>query len=785
MSKFKITKWNIAEASEDYSKKFGANKNLYRIIPSLQDGFKPVNRRALYSLWKGKGRHKFIKLAKAASDTLDYHPHSSASVEDVIARMANGQINNICPVEGQGHFGSYKSEEAAAARYIEVKLSKYALKCFFEDFENSNVDMKIAYTGDDYEPEVLPARYPHALFNPQLSGIGYAMASNIPPFNISEVLHATIKLIKNKNANILLVPDSPTGADVIDDGQFETINKEGIGTFTLRGHVDIDPINNILTITSIPLQITIDAIIKNIVEMKLKGQFNEIKEIKDYTNNEKGVKTLIYLDPTANPLETIEKLYKKGTGLKKTYPVGIKMIDDYKDYDFGVKSFLLEWIDYRRDTVRSSYNTQLVKTMEEDNINEVLLLILNKDNAEKTIKLAKNSKNKAEFASSLMKLYDINSQQADTVANMKIYAFSKDAYADYKRRKVELKEEIKRIENILDNDSEIDKIIISQLEEGIKLFGSPRKSDIVKLEEVEDVPDTEHIIGISLDGYIKKIDIGDNIGEVGKNNKGTLAIQANNKKSILIFDSTGIVSKIRVSDIPNMDKNDNGILLDRYFNIKGEPISVLVIPENKESKEICFITITKNGFVKKVMLSEFLNINGSMTAVKLNNDDTLIAVEITKIDTHYDAIIYTNKGMGIRRDINEFTVMKPNSKGTRQIKLDEDEYVVGISKIDPEYNHLVFVTAKGNLKITETKYLPSMKRKEDSIKLTNLDNKDNLVGISSVSLDNSITVYRKHSKPITFDINSIPILTRIAKAVKMVKVNKGDYIINYIINKKG
>ena len=221
--------------------------------------------------------------------------------------------------------------------------------------------MKLAYTGDEDEPEVLPARYPHALFNPQLSGIGFGLASNIPPFNVAEVMEATIKLIKNPKAKIFLVPDSPTGADIVDDGQFEKINETGVGTFTLRGTTEVDEINNTITITSIPLQITIDAIIKNIVELREKKMFDEIKDIKDYTKNKTGVKTIIYLDPTANPYKTIEKLYSKNTGLKKTYPVGLKMIDDYRDFDYGVKSFLLEWIEYRRDTVEVHLIQSLLK----------------------------------------------------------------------------------------------------------------------------------------------------------------------------------------------------------------------------------------------------------------------------------------------------------------------------------------------------------------------------------------------------------------------------------------
>ena len=497
-----IYKRNLAEACEEYVKIFGANKNLYRIMISMADGLKPVDRRFLFTLYKGKGRTQFVKMAKAAADTTaSFHPHGSASVEDVGARLVSTIINNAATVEGQGNFGSYKNERAGASRYIECRLSKYAMKCFFEDFESSNVDMKLAYPGDCYEPEVLPARYPHALFNPRISGIGFAFASNIPPFNVTEVLEATIKLIKNPDAKIFLIPDSPTGADIIDDGQFKDINETGLGTFTLRGSTVVDEINNTITITSIPLQITIDKIIKNIVLLREKGVFDEIKDIKDYTKNETGVKTIIYLDPSANPYKTVDKLYKKGTGLKKTYPVGMKMIDDYKDYDYGVKSFLKEWIEYRRDTVRSSYNTKLVNTMEQQNINDIMLFILNSDNAENTMNMAKNSMNKQDFANKLMKKYNMDSQQANSIAGMKLYELTKEAYESYKLKKKILSDEIVRLEHVLDDDSEIDDVIISQLKEGIKLFGSPRKSNIIKEINEDDIPDTYHIIGISRDGY--------------------------------------------------------------------------------------------------------------------------------------------------------------------------------------------------------------------------------------------------------------------------------------------
>lgn len=782
----KVYRKNLADACEEYNKIFGANKNLYRIMPSANDGLKPVQRRFLYSLYKGKGRTQFIKMAKAAADTTAaYHPHGSASVEDVGAKMASPIANNIPTVEGHGNFGSYKDDRSGASRYIECRLSKYALKCFFEDFESSTVDMKLAYTGDEYEPEVFPARYPHALFNPQLSGIGYAFASNIPPFNVTEVLEATIKLIKNPKTKIFIIPDSPTGADIVDEGQFEKICETGVGTFTLRGSIEVDEINNIITITSIPLQTTIDSIIKKIVELREKRVFDEIKDIKDYSN-ETQVKTLIFLDQSANPYKTIEKLYSKNTGLKKTYPVGMKMIDDYKDYDYGVTSFLKEWIEFRRDTVRSSYNTRLVKAMEEQNINDVLLFVLNSDNAEKTIKMAKDSANKEEFSSKLMKAYNIDSQKANAIASMRVYAFNKDAYKSYKEKKEELINEINTLEEILDNDDKIDEVIIEQLKEGIKLFGSPRKSKVVSDDDTENIADTDHILAISKDGYVKKVLIKEKqIGQVGNTNGQYITLRINNKENVLIFDSTGNISKIPVSAIPDMELSDSGILLERYFSVHGNIVGVLIEPSNKEmkkrGKDLFVIFLTKQGFVKKTLLTEFSNINGSSTAIKLPNDDELVAVEYTFEDTIKDMVIYTNKGNGARRDINEFSVMKANARGVRQITMGEDEYCVGFDKIHPDRKYMFYITSSGKAKLTDMKYFPNMKRKDEVLTLITLDKNENLVGIKTVSKNDKVIVYKKNSQPEVIDLKDIPVTTRVAKAEKVVKTPKGDSVLSYTV----
>ena len=199
--------------------------------------------------------------------------------------------------------------------------------------------MKLTYDGSTFEPEWLPAKYPHILINPQFSGIGYGLSSNIPPFNVNEVLDATIKLIKDPTAKVFLIPDSPTGCDIIDEGNLKELNTTGISKITMRATTCIDYVNNIIHVSTLPLGSTSDGVIQSIIKFKEKKIFDDIIEIKDNTI-EGEVSMDLFLKKDAKPEKVLNTLYKKGTGMKSTFPVGITVIDDYVDYEYGIKEFL-------------------------------------------------------------------------------------------------------------------------------------------------------------------------------------------------------------------------------------------------------------------------------------------------------------------------------------------------------------------------------------------------------------------------------------------------------------
>lgn len=788
----KIIKRNIAEASEEWIKIFGANKNFYRHIPLLIDGLKPVQRRFLYSLYMVKAyKGKLIKLSTASGNTMgNFHPHGDTSINDAAVGMAQSFANNIPFVTNDGNFGSIKGDTPAAARYLEIGISEFGYYCFFKDFENSAVDMKESYTGRDMEPEFLPSRYPVALLNGAFSSIGYGLASNIPPYNFTELCNTTIDLIKNPKAKITINPDLPTGADIVDNGELDKI-RNGNGKLKMRARYDIDYIKNEITITSIPLQVTTNGIVQSLVDDISKGRYDVqtphgkiclIKDIKDDTK--KDVKLQITLHPTANPESVMEMILNSKAGLQKTNSASLTMIDEYRDVDLSVRKFLLEWIAYRRDIIRSSYNGLLIKYQEENHMNDIKLYVFNKNNAERTVTMAKQSANRAEFIDALVKAYDITTLQARTIANMPASAYTKAAYLEYVETRDDLNQKIKETEEILDSDEKIDKIIIEQLKEGIEKFGYPRRSRIVPEDGI--VEDTEHIVAISSDGYIKKLPYGNStkIGHISKNTGAlNMIIRVNNQDSIMIFDSRGNMFKLPVADIPDMKVSQNGVLLSRHIPIKPEAniVKAMVQPSGQlvKGKGYTFLFITKKGMSKRTDVEEFITSERqklSLIAMNVEDDDELVDVIYLENDKD-DIILYTNIGDGIRVPVSEVNIFKRITKGTRFMKLRKTEEVAGVSLISAKDEYLIYFTSGGKAKATKLELLPTMSRKDESLPLISLEGKEHLVTILSGNKNDKVRVYKKISEYTDINVSDIPVTTRVAKASKVVKNPKGDVVI--------
>lgn len=798
---------NVAEAAKEYSCNFGANKNLMRCIPVMNDGLKPGIRRLFWAWWLSEGKPSNTKpetlrklssskVQTIASAAMAYHPHGETAMIERIATEGQTWNNNVMTIVPTGSYGNIRGDRHAAGRYIEAKLSEYAIDCFFDDFEIYKVPMKARYDGKAYEPEYLPSKYPHILFNPQFSSIGYSIASNIPSFNVGEVLKATIKLIKDHNAKVMLYPDLPTGCDIVDTGHFKDIMKTGVGKLTMKATYTINYDKNIITITSLPMQTSSEDVIKKIISIKndKKKKYadqwvDNIYEIKDYTAND-VVKLCLMLKPDANPMKVLEMLFQRKCDLKKTFPVGIKVIDDYTPYDYGVRDLLLEWIEFRRDTVRSRFNNELQQAEEQQHMNDVLIMVSDAKNVSDTIDIIKNSKNRQDSINRLMKRYNLTSLQAQTINDMRVGNLNREAHQRYLERRDEIKERIKEVQGYLNNDETLDGFIINQLEEGIKKYASPRKSKVVNDSEVE-IEDTKHLIGLTTDGFIKKLNLDDhkNIGPIGKGNTKLTVMSCSNKDDILMIDTDGNAVRLSVSDVPDMDIRGNGVELVKFMKPGSSPtgnlVTIMKYPDDDEEK--CLVIVTRDGYAKRLEMKELSNLKPgtSKSCISLGQSrdgygfDSVVEALYTYGETTNDIIISTTRGNGLRLPLSDIKIYGKAAKGVRQIFLDDDEYVASASKIDPDKKLLLYVTSSGKCKVTELKYLPVREKRDQSVSLIPLEGKEILVGVSSCNKSDDVLIYRQNLEPVRVKISDIKITTRVAKPEKIIKTPKGEKVVAY------
>lgn len=778
-------KMNIATAIKEYSIINGINRNVARHIPSGYDGLKPVLRRTLLVLWQD-GSKKPQKVNKVAGNVMGlYHPHGDSSIEEVIGRSGQSWNNNLVYIDVFGNIGNEQGDEPAAGRYITCSLSKFANKCFFEDYKYAAVDMKMTYTGDGLEPVYLPAKYPVALVNPQFSSIGYGTAANIAPYNFTEVCEATIALLKDPKVSIHLIPDFPNGCEVLADKYLEEVNKHGSGKVTVRSTVVIDYTNNIINIRSLPLKIGTKDVTSTLARLIVDKKVTGIKDIKDYTNKMNGVWVQIILDKDTNPDKMLDDLVKKNIGLQKTFNVQIKFIEDYKEKEYSPKEYLLNWIDFRREIVQSMHNKRYVKLMEDKHLNDIKLFIFRKDNVTETIKIIRKSGSLDDIIQKLVARYKdecgMTTLQARAIAGMRMYEFGKDKYQEFVDKDKELKTKIAESEKIIGNPALIDEIIVKELEEGIKLFGTARRSKIISYKKDKKLIDDKLVmVAISKDGFIKKIDFSeyDIIGKLGNMiSQEIIGLAIRNNKSILVFDSTGNISKVPVSGIPEMTPEENGILMTRFFKTEGNIVSVLQEVTDEISDEADMVFVTKNGFAKRTNAKEFMSVKDVKRCMNVNSDDAMIIADMTNTDVKKDIIIYTDAGNGIRLAIQDITRSGANTKGKVIMSMKKDESICGSDFLTLGKKYLFYVTQSGKVKITELKYFPRMNLKDDAISLINLNKNDKLVKILPVNKPDKVRVFKKHGDAEDITIADLTPALRVSSGDNLIKTPKGDIVI--------
>lgn len=782
----------LKDEARDAISIYAPNKNVYRHIPFMNDGLLPTERRVLYAMFKDVKAYpwqNYKKLGLTIGASMVYVPHGETNIYNIAVKLAQHWKNAIEFIDGSGSYGNEVGDPASAFRYLEARLSKFAYKCYFEDFSEDLVDMKAGYIEGVYEPEFLPSRYPVALTK-SCKAIGYGMYSQYPNYNFKELCEFTLKLMDNPNYDKLLYPDIPNNCEIIDDGQFDEIRRTGKGSFRMKSKVKINYEQNKIEILSVPQGTDLATITEKLVEMGKSGElvgFVDVHNMNDKRNNKgkknKGKDAKLSIEVLFKPGSDLDKnldlMYKKTT-MVMTASYDLTLVDNYKLRHYTVRTLLLDWIMFRRDIKRRQINKKITKKMERKHILEVLIFITNAKNGQTTIKLATQSEDAVEFQSKLVSTFGISTLQAKTISKMSVTAFNKESHRKYKEELEEINKELDELLVITKSSKLIDNIIKDELKEGIELFSRPRSSNIVTFGESKFIPDSDHKIVITKNGRIKKLDTNvDGIGALEDGDKGKDLFPVNNRESIMIFDRRGNMSNIEVNDISSTPIDSGGVDIGTMVTVAGDVIaSFPKPPETIKDEEVFLVLTTKKGLSKKLSYKNFNKIRGTVTAIKLAEDDELVSVDV--LFGKKDIIIYTKEGGAIRISTDDVRECGRAAYGISTIDLAGNDEVVGTAIINKNHKYIVVLTSKGKMKLCNLNQFKTMKRKSPTLQLTRLEKNEVVVNVKSVKLSNKIMVYTQFTEN-EFKVKDIPELTRNHPCKKMITLKNKDVVLELVV----
>lgn len=585
-----------------------------RALPEI-DGFKPSHRKLLYTMYKmGLLNGGRTKSANVVGQTMRLNPHGDSAIYDTMVRLARGNESLLYPyVDSKGNFGKAYSRDMAyaASRYTEVKLEPICNE-LFRDIDKNTVDFVPNYDNTMMEPTLFPTTFPSVLVNANV-GIAVSMASNVCPFNLTEVCDTTIALLKNPEADVtetLLGPDFPGGGFLLKDAdEFRKICETGRGSVKVRAKWNYDKAGGCIEVTEIPYSTTIEAIMDKIVDGIKQGKLREISYVRDETDLS-GLKIAIDLKRGADPEKVMQKLFRM-TPLQDSYSCNFNILIHGQPRVMGVKEILTEWITFREECVRRRIVYDLQRKREKLHLLEGLERILL--DIDEAIRIVRETKEESEVVPNLMQGFSMDEIQAEYVAEIKLRHLNREYILRRTQEMEQLRTDIDSLQQTLESPKKIRAVIAKELKETAKKYGQPRKTQFCEVDlqaesdPTMDIPDYPVHLFLSESGYFKKISPASlrmNAEQKLKEDDRIIAHwETTNRIELLFFTNQQQVYKTKASAFEDSKASLLGDYIPAKLGFDEGEFVVSVILTNDYSGMLLFVY--ENGKVAKVPLQSY------------------------------------------------------------------------------------------------------------------------------------------------------------------------------------
>ena len=675
-----------------------------RALPDVRDGLKPVQRRTLYDMYELGIRYDrpYRKCARIVGDTMGkYHPHGDSSIYEALVVMAQDFKKGRTLVDGHGNFGSIEGDGAAAMRYTEARLEKLTQDVFLEDLDKNVVDFMPNFDETEKEPVVLPVRIPNLLVN-GADGIAVGMATSIPPHNLGEVVDAVKAYMKNNDISVkglmryLKGPDFPTGGLVVNKDDLLKIYETGTGKLRVRGKVETVKLKGgrqQLVITEIPYTMigaNIGKFLNDIASLVENKKTTDIVDISNQSSKE-GIRIVLDLKRDADVENLTNMLYKK-TKLEDTFGVNMLAVADGRPETLSLKQVIEHHVDFVFDITTRKYTTLLNKEQEKKEIQEGLIKAC--DVIDLIIEILRGSKSREQVKKCLVdgategirfkskssekaaQKLRFSEKQAAAILDMRLYKLIgleiEALQADY----AETMKNIARYEDILNNYDSMAEVIMKDMDQIKKEYGTRRRTVIETAEEVvyEEKKMEEMEVTFLMDrfGYMRIIDKSAyERNKEAANAENKYVFNCMNTDKICIFTDNGKMHSIKVADIPLVRFRDKGTPADNLSNYDSARERMLYVAPLAAVKESTLLFVTASSMCKLVAGEEFDVAKRTIASTKLTEGDELIFVGAS--DEMEQIVLQSEGGYFLRFQKQDVSTVKKTSIGVRGMKLAEGD----------------------------------------------------------------------------------------------------------------
>ena len=768
-----------------------------RALPDVRDGLKPVHRRILYAMQEAgmTSGKPYKKSARIVGEVLGkYHPHGDSSVYDAIVRMAQDFSMRYQLADGHGNFGSVDGDPAAAMRYTEVRMSKIS-ELMLQDIDKETVDFVPNYDESLKEPSVLPAKFPQLLVN-GTSGIAVAMATNIPPHNIGEIIDATLYLIDEPDAStadlmkIVKGPDFPTAALIIGKEGIRDAYRTGRGSIKMRARTRIEQRLNgrsRIVVTELPYQVNKARLIEKIADLVREKTIEGITDLRDESDRQ-GMRIVLDLRRDITPQIVLNQLFKH-TQMQDSFGVNMIALVNGSPQILTLKEILAHYIKHQEEVITRRTKFDLAKAKARAHILQGLTAAVK--NLDNVIKIIRDSSSIINAKMALVNRLNFSATQAQAILDLRLQKLT-----SLERNKLDeeyrtLLADIKNFQEILGDERKVLQIIKDELRAVKGKFNDRRRTEIIGEEltafEAEDlINDDDIVVTLTHGGYVKRIDLStykkQKRGGVGVTGMGTKEedfveqiLITTTHHTILFFTNKGKVFHLKAYQIAESGRAAKGVHISNLLMIEpGEKITALVKVKDFDPTRYLFMA-TKKGIVKKTQLSEFSSMmKRGLIAIKLDSDDELIGVKFTEGERYI--ILGTAQGMTISFAEEEVRSMGRNARGVRGITLKRGDRVVGMDKLR-KGAEVLSVSEEGIGKRTPTEeYRPQGRGGKGLINMKVTEKTGEVVGIKVVTPDQELLLITTEGIVIRTSIDDIGLRGRNTQGVILMKTKDDDKV---------